>query len=102
MVRLSGAAFDANREDGLTQVLSERNATHGDWLRQATTAEDLLRVVSARKPVLSDSQSQALTMILMKVSRIVCGNPDEPDHWRDIAGYATLAMTALPEKGFKG
>jgi hypothetical protein len=31
----------------------------------------------------------------MKMSRILCGNPNEPDHWRDIAGYATLIENIL-------
>ena len=34
-------------------------------------------------------------MILHKVARIMAGNPKEADHWRDIAGYATLAVKEL-------
>jgi hypothetical protein len=35
-------------------------------------------------------QREALDMILHKIARIVNGNPNETDHWHDIAGYATL------------
>ncbi len=30
-------------------------------------------------------------MICLKISRIVTGDPEHPDNWHDIAGYATLA-----------
>jgi hypothetical protein len=36
------------------------------------------------------AQLHGLRMIVDKISRIVCGDPDFVDHWRDIAGYATL------------
>jgi hypothetical protein len=31
-------------------------------------------------------------MICVKLARIACGDATERDHWRDIAGYATLAQ----------
>jgi hypothetical protein len=34
-------------------------------------------------------------MILMKLARVIAGNPNEPDHWRDIAGYAELVVRSL-------
>lgn len=30
-------------------------------------------------------------MILHKCGRILSGDPNEPDHWRDIEGYARIA-----------
>ena len=29
-----------------------------------------------------------------RVTRIIAGNADEPDHWNDIAGYAVLPTRA--------
>ena len=37
----------------------------------------------------------ALDMIFHKLARIGCGNNREIDHWRDIAGYATLVENEL-------
>jgi hypothetical protein len=38
---------------------------------------------------------ESLDMISNKIARIVNGNPSEPDHWIDIAGYATLIANRL-------
>jgi hypothetical protein len=43
----------------------------------------------------ADDQWEALEMIVHKMGRIVNGNPDEVDHWVDIAGYATLVADRL-------
>lgn len=84
------------RDNALGSLLRERRSTHGDWIAQSATAEEIFQIIMARNPELSFSQVQALHMICTKLSRIACGNPDEPDHWRDIAGYATLAADAIP------
>lgn len=39
---------------------------------------------------LAACHQESIDMILTKISRIVSGNPSEPDHWDDIAGYAFL------------
>jgi hypothetical protein len=36
-------------------------------------------------------------MIIHKIGRIVTGNPDVPDHWLDIEGYARLVRDRLGE-----
>lgn len=47
----------------------------------------------ARKglPYLTATQLESLDMILHKCGRILSGDPNEPDHWRDIEGYARIA-----------
>jgi len=40
-------------------------------------------------------QDEALDMIAHKIGRIVNGDPDYEDSWRDIAGYATLVADRL-------
>lgn len=47
------------------------------------------------RTALSSAQAEALEMIQHKIGRILSGNPNEPDHWRDIAGYATLVENIL-------
>lgn len=40
-------------------------------------------------------QKEALDMIAHKMGRILTGDPNHEDHWRDIAGYATLVADRL-------
>lgn len=74
-------------------LITERNKTHGNWEIQAQLSQSLKSAIDhAQLPVrtLSKGQREALDMIMVKVSRIVVGNPNEPDHWADIQGYARL------------
>lgn len=73
-------------------LTTERKSTHGDWMQQSRCGNELkgvLRGISNWNDLLPHQQ-EALDMIATKMSRIVCGNPNEPDHWDDIAGYAHL------------
>ena len=80
-------------------TLNERGKTHGDFGKQADTAQELKtaihRGLEARGVSIASDQLEALHMICTKMSRIIHGNPSEPDHWRDIAGYATLVENIL-------
>lgn len=78
------------------ELHKERGATHGDFREQFDIAQRLKVALGPRK--LHPIQREALDMIMTKVSRIVTGNPDEPDHWEDIAGYAMLPAKLLREK----
>lgn len=49
-----------------------------------------MKIVDANQNNLADQHYYALTMIMGKITRILGGNASEPDHWRDIVGYATL------------
>lgn len=71
-------------------IIKERARTHGDYNRTARLAQDLKTRIRGEDHRLSHAQLEALEMICVKMARIVCGNPDEPDHWLDICGYATL------------
>lgn len=86
-------------------LVTERGATHGDWNLQAFTAQQLKRPV--REAILqrklgqipiSIQQTEAVEMILVKISRIICGDPYDPDHWNDIQGYAELGKNYGPKK----
>lgn len=83
---------------GVQATLNERGKTHGDFKAQAETAQQLKSLVMgpyANGVALTTYQTEALETICMKISRILHGNPNEPDHWRDIAGYATLVENIL-------
>jgi hypothetical protein len=83
------------------ELLKERGKTHGNWREQSACATELKQLClhHQRSRSFNPSQSEGLLHILNKISRIVCGNPNEPDHWRDIAGYATLVAKELENNG---
>ena len=75
-----------------TQLIAERRKTHGDWNEQSALADKLLALYegSSNWRKMKPHQRQAMIMDAVKNSRILTGNPDEPDHWDDKAGYAKL------------
>jgi hypothetical protein len=77
----------------VNDIIKERNSTHGDFKDNARISQKLKELI-VRNGVwddLSDVQKESLEMICFKLSRIISGKSCEPDHWKDIAGYATLA-----------
>ncbi|MDH3003458.1 DUF6378 domain-containing protein [Pasteurella multocida] len=74
----------------IEEVLNEREITHGDFHAGAMDFKELMGVINSGRNNMDSSQYYALTMIASKIVRIVNGNAHEVDHWRDIAGYATL------------
>ena len=80
-------------------ILEERAKTHGKFEDVARASQELKRTLQNRaEKKLNTSQIEALENIAQKMARIICGNPNEPDHWRDIAGYATLVVNELERK----
>jgi predicted enzyme related to lactoylglutathione lyase len=83
----------------INALLVEREKTHGDYVLHALITQDLKRVirhyVADLDVKLDDDMQETLDMIAHKIGRIIAGNPAEPDHWRDIAGYAQLVANRL-------
>ena len=81
----------------IEEVLAERQETHGDFREHANITQDIKDIMRGCGYLekLDPSQAESLDMIAHKIGRILAGNPDEPDHWRDIAGYATLIERQL-------
>jgi hypothetical protein len=83
----------------IQSTLAERGARYGDFTDHAEIAEDLIQLMISRKgwnrcnPV----QRQALRVIADKIARILNGDPNYDDNWRDISGYATLVLERLPK-----
>lgn len=79
-------------------TIEERETSHGSYYHQARTAQELKKLIHDHShgwASLSVEQRESLDMIAVKISRILNGNPNEPDHWRDLAGYATLVANTL-------
>lgn len=83
----------------LNEILEQRKNTHGDFTSVADIAQELKDTMrdgcNWASSEMSNPQYEALEMMCSKMARILCGNPNEPDHWRDIAGYATLVANEL-------
>lgn len=76
------------------EILNEREKTHGDYSKVSLVTIDLWNAVNKDREIeygpLTVEQKLAVSMILHKIARIICGDPNFSDHWDDIAGYAML------------
>jgi len=88
----------------LEDTLKERGGQHGKFADNAQMTDDFDRLVRTGPNYsrLSCIQKVALYIILHKVSRVVCGDPNHTDHWHDIGGYAKLAEDEAKTKGVHG
>jgi hypothetical protein len=79
-------------------LLEERGRTHGDFADHAAVTMAVKAAIHmlGNADKLSDVQHEALAMIAHKIGRIIAGDPNHPDHWDDIAGYARLVSQRLP------
>jgi hypothetical protein len=74
-------------------ILAERGKTHGDYAEHAEITQKIKMIMHSR-PIwlaLAHHERETLDMIAHKIGRVLAGNPHFEDHWRDIAGYATLS-----------
>lgn len=77
----------------IEQTLQERGSRYGDFTDHAAIAQSLQDVMRAAPgwDRLSAVQKQSLTVIADKQARILSGDPNYPDNWHDIQGYAKLS-----------
>lgn len=87
--------MESGTKTDIRTVLVERGAKHGDYTEQARITQNLKAMarnsVNWKEAQLSAVETDAIEMILVKLGRILAGDPHHRDHWDDIAGYATLA-----------
>ncbi|MEN9905775.1 MAG: Brucella phage Pr [Pseudomonadota bacterium] len=81
----------------MTSIIDERETTHGPFMTTAAKAQQIKDALrgGVNWDMMDDIQREALEMIASKIGRILAGNHDEIDHWRDIAGYAELVVREL-------
>jgi hypothetical protein len=79
------------------QVLLERGSRYGKFTGHALITQTLKEVMfnTDNWATLAPDQKEALEMIVHKIGRILNGDPNYDDSWRDIAGYAELVATRL-------
>lgn len=82
----------------IEEMLEERGATHGDFTEHAAVTQGIKAVFRKTRNWLhlDPVQQESLEMFAHKIGRILAGNPNHPDHWDDIAGYARLVSERLP------
>lgn len=79
-------------------TLAERGTTHGSFEDNARVSQAIKHLLSKNgKDGLPYDMQEALDMICLKMSRIVTGKHTVKDHWRDLAGYATLIANTLED-----
>lgn len=85
----------------IRMILTERGDRYGKFTGHAALTQQLKGVIRQalieRGKVLADDQVEALEMICHKIGRIVNGDPDYVENYRDIAGYAMLVADRLAE-----
>jgi len=82
------------------KTLKERSKTHGQFEYQAALSQALKNdCVCEAYYEMPSYQREAIEMILHKIARIITGNNNFVDSWRDISGYSTLVMNKLLDEG---
>ena len=81
----------------MTDILNEREKTHGSYASTAAMAQQLKDCFKQSKnwQEMDDTQRESLDLIATKIARILSGNPHNIDHWVDVAGYANLIVRDL-------
>jgi len=88
----------------IQDTLDERGTRYGDFKNHADISQEIQNAVAKGFMLRGDGltlndvpsyQLEALTMIAHKIGRIVNGDTNYDDSWRDIAGYATLVVNEL-------
>ena len=81
-------------------ILKEREVTHGDFEMKSIWIQEIMENLVGLDSWdnMEADKKEAIHMILVKLSRILYGNPNHKDHWDDIAGYAELVSERLNKK----
>lgn len=84
----------------ISDTLAERGKRYGKFETHAVISRNIKLVMFSTSVWinLEPDQSEALEMIAHKIARILNGDPDYSDSWRDIAGYAMLVANRLEKK----
>jgi hypothetical protein len=82
---------------GIDATLDERGKRYGSFVGHARITQDMKNTMkrTAGWQRLSATQVEALEMIAHKIGRILNGDPNYDDSWRDIGGYSELIVKEL-------
>ena len=81
------------------ELVDERGEVYGKFEDTAMVSQRfktlLEEVLILRKKVPAPDQHEALELIMTKIARIINGDADYADNWKDIAGYAILVADRI-------
>lgn len=88
----NNAANYSPMQNSADRIIAERETSHGPYDDTARIAQGIKDVMHAAPnwSKLTAKQKESLDLIASKQARILVGDPNHPDHWHDIAGYAKL------------
>ena len=79
-------------------TLKDRQTKYGEFTENAVISQDIKKLYRTQPNFyeeLAPDQQEALDIIASKISRILTGNPNYPDNWHDIQGFAKLVENRL-------
>lgn len=82
-------------------IIANRDKEYGGFTRVAVLSQILKDECQTRMEGytrLAPDQRESLAMILHKIARIITGNCNNIDSWKDIAGYALLISNRLEKE----
>ena len=79
------------------EILNEREGQYGDYWEQASFAQSLksLMRTTPNYELLPYPMRESLEMECTKISRILHGDFNKADTWKDMSGYAELVVKEL-------
>ena len=86
--------------ESIDAILKERGNRYGnyqDFSETSQTLKEFVRTLSGWDR-LKSYQKESIDMILHKMARIINGDPDYVDSWRDMEGYAKLVVDILERR----
>lgn len=85
---------------GISDTLNERESSYGNYNRQCIITQNIKKAMmgAANWDKLSADKKESLSMIAVKIGRILNGDPNYKDSWHDIEGYAKLIADVLKDK----
>lgn len=83
--------------DEISETLAQRGSVYGAFKTHADFAEriNLVYESSGNWKTMNPDNKEALRIIANKIGRILNGDPEYDDNWRDIAGYAKLVLDRI-------
>lgn len=96
-LKIDGKEHTTFIDGNIDALIAERGNRYGKFSDGATIMRDLKHVMHEVDGWnnLSPSQKEALDMIQHKIGRILNGDPNYDDNWKDVAGYAKLIADEL-------
>jgi hypothetical protein len=81
----------------IQDTLTERGKRYGEFKEHAEISQNLKRTMWAtpRWVDLPDDIKEALEMIQHKIARVLNGDPEYDDNYRDVAGYSQLVLDRI-------